>query len=247
MENTKVTISETQTLISDSDTESNAISEENSNSKKCKKITTCLCILQALLILIIFVLYIIIINSNELPPGIGYPPENTKNHSLGNCYIYDDCVVLQKNNTVELVPKIKYKLPNQYKTDVYGTNCPSYWEKNAAPTYYYMRKYCKDLGYGCCQLKLNPECSIRIKFSHHLSKEENARIYQIHLKTLSNYYIDIAKEDKNGTNCPTYDKLLKEPQYNIASIEKKGKELLALLVLIYAIYSLWFCSYFIKN
>ena len=101
--------------------------------------------------------------SNNLPPSNGYPKENTNNHTLGNCYIYDECSIENINGTEKLIAHKKYKLPTQYKTNIHGTNCPLYWE--AAPTYTQINNECNDLGYGCCKLPIDRNCAIRIHFS----------------------------------------------------------------------------------
>lgn len=145
--------------------------------------------------------------NNSLPPANGYPKENTNNHTLGNCYIYDECTIENINGTEKLVSHKKYKLPTQYKTDIYGTNCPSYWE--ATPTAFDMNNKCKDIGYGCCKLPINIDCSIRIKYEHLTGIYRTVFLYR--KNGFTNKNLNIAKEDFNGTNCPNFERLMHEP------------------------------------
>lgn len=196
-------------------------SENNIHKKvhvfKLNKIVFCLISIIILIIILNIGLIIWYNFNNSLPPKNGYPEENTKNHSLGNCYVYDDCNV---NGTEKLIPRIKYKIPNQFKTDKDGTNCPLYWE--AAPTYFHMNHKCNDLGFGCCLLPINTECAIRIHFLYETNDITTTKLYINHMKRYKSneFILDIAKEDAEGSNCPSYERLLFEPLWNTNLIKK---------------------------
>ena len=180
-----------------------------------KKLNKPLCVIVSIFTLNVIVNISLIIwynFNNSLPPANGYPKENTNNHTLGYCYIYDKCTIENINGTEKLVSHKKYKLPTQYKTDIYGTNCPGFW--NALPTFINMNNECNDIGYGCCKLPLDHQCSIRIRYEYRYSVRRTVFWYRKHSHT--NINLNIAKEDFNGTNCPNFERLMYEPLwYNV--------------------------------
>lgn len=184
--------------------------------------------------------YIYLDNYNDIPPSNGYPQENTNNYTLGNCQLSDKCKIINVNNTKKLIAEDFYIVPTQYKTDEYGTNCPLYWE---IPGYFYMRDNCKDLGFGCCKYPIDTVCSIRMHFAYETDPYWTRILYTKHKKDKRlEVYLDIAKVDQNGTNCPTMNELLYEPLwYNNRIIH-----LLVYIIvyfLMYILYVVCYCYY----
>lgn len=187
--------------------------KEITKKKYNKKFFIYVFILGLFFIFNIFMIIFYNYHDNKLPPPNGYLKENTNNHTLGNCYIYDECRIENINGTEKLIAHKKYKLPTQYKTDINGSNCPLYWE--AAPTYIKINDDCNDLGYGCCKLPIDHSCAIRIHFEYEIGIYRTVFLYRKNMDSEQN--INIAKEDINGTNCPTYERLLYEAllDYNV--------------------------------
>lgn len=178
-------------------------------------------------------------NYNDLPPSIGYPKENTNNHTFGNCYIYDNCTIVKKNNTEYLEANTKYKLPTTYKTDKFGSNCPSYYELDS---YYYMSDTCIDIGYGCCTLPLDVECAIRKQFEYNTENIHTVFLYKRDKDEYNNLILDIAKEDEEGINCPSFEKFLYLPAWK----NNDRKTTMKNLFVIYCIPSILFNLAFIN-
>jgi len=213
--------------------------------KKCRYYSCVCCLICSIFVFIaVLIFYIYIQDYNMLPPIIGYPEENTENHTFGHCYLYDNCEV----NNGTLVAFKKYKLPTQYKTDVDGSNCPTYREETSIPTYYYMKNECTDLGYGCCTLPIDTICEIRTHFIYRTSISRASWLYERQHKNYQPRYLDIPKEDINGTNCPVFEKLEEVPLWKSSEIVRNTRLILDIIGLYIIIYIMFFCCrYMIDN
>ena len=137
-----------------------------------------------------------------------YPDYNTNNRTLGKCIIYDNCVITNISGQEQLIARKMFYLPTTYKTDPNGTNCPLYW--NVPNFHTTLHNNCDDEGYGCCTEPIHSECAIRMHFKYRETIERSIYLYK---KNLNDHktnlqYLNIAKGDINGTNCPTYSEIL---------------------------------------
>jgi len=171
-------------------------------------------ILFSLWILLIHILIFgIIYNNNNNDKVCRYPDYNTNNRILGKCIIYDNCIIMNISGQEILTARDKFYLPTTYKTDPAGTNCPLYWE---VPGFYTINNNCDDEGYGCCIEPIHSECAIRMRFKYRETNKYNVKLYKRNLNDhkTNPQYLNIAKEDINGTNCPRYSELLYETCWN---------------------------------
>ena len=189
----------------------------NFENKWCGLIIHILLTANLALTIIITIMYIAFNSYNDLPISSEYPKENTNNHTFGNCYIYDNCTIVKRNNTEYLEANIEYKLPTTYKTDKFGSNCPSYYELDS---YFYMKDNCNDMGYGCCTLPLDGECAIRKQFEYETENRHTVFLYKRDKNNYNNLILDIAKEDEEGSNCPSFEKFLYLPAWKNSHIKK---------------------------
>tara|TARA_B100000902_G_scaffold298648_1_gene286007 strand:+ start:47 stop:802 length:756 start_codon:yes stop_codon:yes gene_type:complete len=150
---------------------------------------------------------------------------------INNCEIYTNCYI-EKTNETFITPygseKPKYNitvttmfLPNTYYVnDHFTDSCPFAWQ---LPYYSYnknMYNNCDDIGYGCCEVPLNIRCD-SILHTHRNNIDFASYLYN-NINNNQKKYLDIAKNDNNGSNCPTYEDLICEKfqsdYYNIIII-----------------------------
>lgn len=134
-----------------------------------------------------------------------WPDSNLKDGdtNYGKCTLYDECEIVNIADEEELISTSWYAFPTTYKTDKDGSNCPLYWE---LPGYIkHIKNDCEDSNYGCCKSPIKDlVCSIRMHFRQGMSKKYNVELYRKNLLYLHrSEYLDIEKEDINGTNCPS--------------------------------------------
>lgn len=228
--------------MSESDSNMNTTLYKKKHSLKNICCHFCLFFNIILLNVLLFV-YVYLDNYNDIPPSNGYPKENTNNYTLGNCQLSDKCKIITVNNTKKLIAEDFYILPTQYKTDDDGTNCPLYWE---VPSYFHMRDNCKDLGFGCCKYPIDTECSIRIQFAYDTDPHWTTVLYTKHKKDRRlDVYLDVAKVDQNGTNCPTMNELLYEPLWYNNRIIYLLLRIIVIYFLMYVLYVMFYCYYMI--
>ena len=204
---------DTQPMINkNSVTSSSRIHQKNIYSKKLKLQYFILFSLWFLLLSIL--IFGIIYNYNNNDKICKYPDYNTNNRTFGNCIIYDNCVITNISGQEQLIAKKWYYLPTTYKTDSDGTNCPLYWE---VPSFHItLHNDCDDQGYGCCKNPITSECAIRMHFKYRITIERSIFLYKKNLNYNKNQidYLNIAKKDINGTDCPTYSDLLYKTCWN---------------------------------
>ena len=130
------------------------------------------------------------------------PKKNTKNHENGKCIVFTKCNFDLVNGSYILVSDEIMFLPTTYMEDFEGTNCPRYYD---LPGYKYFNEYQEDdIGYGYCEVPFNIGCSqMMYNVITGSSTMNNSGI----LYTIRDYdnkvdYLEIAKTNEDGTNCP---------------------------------------------
>ena len=138
---------------------------------------------------------------------------------VNNCEIYTNCII-EKTNETFVTPygseKPKYNitlttmfLPNTYYVKNHFTDsCPFAWELPYYSDNKNMNNNCDDIGYGCCEVPLDIRCD-SILHTHRNSIDFASYLYNLHNENYKKY-LDIAKNDNNGSNCPTYEDLICE-------------------------------------
>ena len=138
---------------------------------------------------------------------------------VNNCEIYKNCII-EKTNETFVTPygseKPKYNitlttmfLPNTYYVKNHFTDsCPFAWELPYYSDNKNMNNNCDDIGYGCCEVPLNIICD-SILHTHRNNIDFASYLYNINNNNQKKY-LDIAKNDNNGSNCPTYEDLICE-------------------------------------
>ena len=151
---------------------------------------------------------------------------------INNCEIYTNCYIQKTNDTYttpygENISKYDLTfttmfLPNTYYVkDQFMDNCPFAWE---LPYYSHNKNInnnCDDIGYGCCEVPLDVDCDSILR-THKKDIDFAAFIYSRYNQNKEKHYLDIAKNDLSGNNCPTKKDLICEKfqsdYYNIIMI-----------------------------
>lgn len=144
---------------------------------------------------------------------------NVNESQINNCEIYTNCYIKKINDTF-ITPygseKPKYNitvttmfLPNTYYVnDHFTDSCPFAWE---LPYYSYNKNInnnCDNIGYGCCEVPLDIRCD-SILHTHRNDIDFASYLYN-NINNNQKKYLDIAKNDFSGNNCPTYEDLICE-------------------------------------
>lgn len=137
---------------------------------------------------------------------------------FGCCEIYHECSS-ETNHNETILSSAKYHLMrNRYtfpKRDIYGTNCPSLEHIAELYNYYYKdTEDCSQSKYGCCDIDVS--CDNSMRYNHSVSTKENM------------YSFTIQKQDELGSNCPTDYALMDAYNYNFPGI---GETLLNIILI----------------
>ena len=167
-----------------------------------------------ILLLVNILIFGIIYNYNINDKVCTYPDYNTHNRTFGYCVIYDNCIIMNISGQEILTARDRFYLPTTYKLDPAGVSCPLYLEVPGFHTT--LHNDCDDQGYGCCKEPIHSACAIRMHFKYRETNKYNVFLYKRNLNDhkTNPQYLNIAKEDINGTNCPRYSELLYETCWN---------------------------------
>lgn len=156
------------------------------------------------IILFVIVLFIYDYNLENKDKECILPERNTDNTTLNNCPIYTACNFQKINDTYELISDTVMLHPTLYDT---GDNCPLYGELPGYKSN--VHNNCEDIGYGCCIVPLDTVCS-QIMATHKNNHQYAGFLYDRITGDNDIHYLDIAKIDSIGSNCPKVQDLLCE-------------------------------------
>lgn len=137
-----------------------------------------------------------------------------KNNDIIQCDLITKCSVIKTNETFllsnnynttkyKLINNITIKIPNTYYFIGDSNTCPQYWE---LPGYKSNYNKCNDIGYGCCEIPFDINCDYVINNNNNIDK--SSYLYNKFSKENKDKFLNIAKQDTIGSNCPTIDDLM---------------------------------------
>ena len=135
------------------------------------------------------------------------PPEENE------CAIYTQCVFEKNETNYNLVEDTVMFLPQDYRVKDQMGKCPFHWELPGYKTRYYgQRMGCDDEDFGCCEVPLDIACA-GIIHTHEDDLSYAGYLYD-RMDHNEKHYMDIPKEDIEGSNCPTAPELLCETYHS---------------------------------
>lgn len=204
------------------------------------KCNLCILLIYICLTILTIIFYIYDYNIEDVDKNCILPQSNMESlkikydvniSQINNCEIYTNCII-EKTNETFVTPygskKPKYDinfttifLPNTYYVkDHFIDRCPFAWELPYYSDNKNIYNNCDDIGYGCCEVPLDIRCD-SILHTHRNNIDFASYLYN-NINNNQKKYLDIAKNDNNGSNCPTYEDLICEKfqsnYYNIIII-----------------------------
>lgn len=189
---------------------------------QCMRKCCCITIVSAVIILFILVIYLFTgRNENDSTKNLlAQLPFHHHHHktmdeqcnstTYGCCEIYDLCNLHEGNNFTYTHERILPSVEVKHNKD--GTNCPRMnniiYEYNLN---YYSTGYsddfnCRNSTYGCCSIDIS--CDVFVYVMIDISHNTNYSNYMS--SSPIERYINLAKENEIGTNCPSFNHVIME-------------------------------------